>query len=154
MAAQWRLAALGQQAKAVLQLREQAVQAEVVDLGGGQFDGQWNAVQAAADLDGLGQLLPGQFEAVLAGHGPLDEQLQGGEIQGPGVVLGGCRRRAVERVQTLHELAFGSQALAAGGQDMHLRGAPQQAFAQRRDGVEQVFAVVDHQQHLPFAQAG
>lgn len=93
-----------------------------------------------------------QFETVVAGHRPFDEQLQGRKSQGLGAVQHRDGRWAIEGFQALHEFALGPQALAAGGQDMHLRRRAQDAFAERRNGVEQVLAVVDHQQHLPLAQ--
>ena len=67
---------LGQQAEAALQLTEQTRQPQLSDVPGGQFNGQRNAVQSLAYVDGQWQLSVVEFKAVLTGHGPLDKQLQ------------------------------------------------------------------------------
>ncbi|MNO93644.1 hypothetical protein D3C76_852470 [compost metagenome] len=75
MPALGRLAAVGEQAKTFLQLRQQTAEAKVGDLRGREFQGQRNAVQALADLDDQRQFGFAQLKAVLVGHGPLDKQL-------------------------------------------------------------------------------
>ncbi|MNL01966.1 hypothetical protein D3C87_1224540 [compost metagenome] len=51
MAGEGRLAAVGEQAKTVVQLCEQTVEAKAGDLRGGQFQRQRNSVEAPADID-------------------------------------------------------------------------------------------------------
>ena len=142
----------GELAKAALQLPEQTFEAKAGDLPGRQFQRQRDAIEATADIDDPRQIGISQFEAVVAGHGPFDEELQRGKIQGLGAVQHGDGRGAVQGLQALNEFAFSPQALAAGGQDVQMRRATQQAFTQQRHAVDQVLAIVDDQQHLAFTQ--
>lgn len=48
--------------------------------------------------------------------------------------------------------AFGSQAFTAGRQDMQVRGAAQQRFAELSRGVDQMLAIIDHQQQMSFLE--
>ncbi|MNE52227.1 hypothetical protein D3C80_1468900 [compost metagenome] len=121
-------------------------------MSSGQFDGQGNAIQPLADVDHQRYLAVGQFEVVTAGHRPFGKQLQRRVLQGGIALDGHLPRRERQGVQALHVFAFGAQAFAAGGQDVQVRGAAQQGFAEQGDGVDQVLAVVDHQQQMPLLE--
>ena len=118
---------------------------------GHQFDRQGNAVQALADINRQGQFSVAEGKALLVGHGALDQQLHGRVTQGLGAVAGGGR--AGQRFKALHIFTFGAQGFAAGGEDVQVRCMAQQGFTDQGDVVEQVLAVVDHQQHLACLQA-
>ena len=143
--------AAGQQAKVVFHLHQQARQAKPFNLRGHQFDRQGNAVQALADINRQGQFSVAEGKALLVGHGALDQQLHGRVTQGLGAVAGGGR--AGQRFKALHIFTFGAQGFAAGGEDVQVRCMAQQGFTDQGDVVEQVLAVVDHQQHLACLQA-
>ncbi|MNM86409.1 hypothetical protein D3C81_985600 [compost metagenome] len=126
-----------------LQLAQQPFQAQFGDLRCRQLQRQWNTVESVADFDRLRQLRIAQFKAFLRGRGPFDEQLQRRIFQRLLTIQCRVHQWVFERIETLHEFAFRPQALAAGGEDMHLRRAAQNAFAEHRDGIDQVFAVVE-----------
>ena len=88
----------------------------------------------------------------MGAHRSFDEQLQGGESHRLLAIETARRRRAIEGFQTLHELALSAQTFAAGGQNVYLRRAAQKALDEQRHGIDEVLAVIDHQQHLPLAQ--
>ena len=54
----------------------------------------------------------------------------------------------------MHRLAVHPQRLAAGHQDPRLRAGVEDRVGQVGGGVEEVLAVVQHQQHLPGSQVG
>jgi hypothetical protein len=61
-----------QQAEAVLEPREQLVDRQEADAGGGQLDRQRDAVQAAAQLDDRARVLRGDGNRQLNNCAPLD----------------------------------------------------------------------------------
>ena len=108
----------GQQAEAVLEPGEQLVGGQRPDAGGGQLDGQRDAVQPAADLGDRRGVPVGDGEAGRRPPGPVDEQ--------PHRRVAGQarrRRRSAARPGTASDgtrqgtLAGDAQRLPAGGQD-------------------------------------
>ena len=61
----------------VLQPRQQGDRIEQADPSGGQFDGERQAVEAAADLHDRGGVVVGELEVVADRLRPVDEQLHG-----------------------------------------------------------------------------
>ena len=62
------------------------------------------------------------------------------------------RGRRLQRRQPAEVLALGAERLAAGREDADVRRAPEDRGDQRGGGVDDVHAVVEHQQHPPAAQ--
>ena len=94
-----------------------------------ELDGQGQAVEAGHDV---GDRLGGQVGVGPRGAGPLHEQRRG--------VVGR------ELAQGDHLLGRQAQRGAAGRQHMQVAGRDQEQRHQRRDGLEHVLAVVEHQE--------
>ena len=141
-----------EQAEIGAELRQHAAHAQVADLRRGQLDRQGDTVQAAAQFTGNRQLTVGQLESVLAGPGALHQQLQGGEAQGLFPVLGADWRRAFQRSNAADIFVLDAQGFPAGRQDVQAWARLQQGFGEDGDDFDQVFAVIQHQQHLSSGQ--
>ena len=142
-----------QQAKAVVELVPQAVQAEVADAPGRQLQRQRNAVQAAADLGGHRQVGVAQHETIIDGCAALAKQLQR-RVIAQGRIGRRAQGRQFQRRQTLQLLARDAQRLAAGSQQLQRGRALEQGIGQGGGGHDHMFAIVQHDQHLALAQMG
>ena len=136
--------AAGQQPEAVGQPLRDVGDGEHAEPGGGQLDGQRQAVEAADDLDDGTDRLLVQDEAGRDGGGPVDEQADGG-VRGRGPRVG-VRRREGQRGERGEDLAVDGQRLAAGRQHPDVGDLAQDLVDQPGRGVDQVLAVVDHEQ--------
>jgi hypothetical protein len=120
--------------------------------GRGQFQGQRHPVEPETDLcDGL-RVLCGQPESGCSGGGPLDEQAHGREPAelgqgGQPARIGQAQRRHPERA-----LAVTAQWLPAGRQQGDARTVGHDLRGQGGARVDQVLAVVQHQQHVPAVE--
>jgi hypothetical protein len=133
---QRRAAACAEQVEALAQVRGDLVERERGRAGRGELDGQRHAVQAPADLlHGADGVIRG-IEARPRRGGALAEQPlglgQGGHP--PGDLVGAVQR------------------LAARGQDAHAGPGAQNLLGQAGARVDQVLAVVEHDQRLPRGQ--
>ena len=120
---------------------------------GGQFDGQWQAVEAPADRHDVRRVLVRQLE-VRSGHPcPLDE-----ELDGAGLLQHSHRQLSVRQ----RERQWGERDDVL---DMHMQGDATrrddlqgptriEKFAKPRRSREQVLDVVDDQQHHALAEPG
>ena len=143
-----RAGAAGQEPEAVLQAQELS-SGSTRTRAGGQLDGQRDAVEPVADLGHRRGALGGHSEGGLHRHRPVDEQPHR---------LGLRQRRDGSRPLGLLEIGEGEgghapgglpgdpEGLPAGGQDGDARTAPEQGVDEAGAGVEQVLAVVQHQQ--------
>jgi hypothetical protein len=146
-------AARGEQAQPVVQPVTQALQPQQRQPRRGQFDGQRDAVQPAADVEHGGQVAGVQSELRLDRAGAVLEQRQRIASGRPLCQRLGAGSGHGQRAQPHHVLEAHAQRLLAGGQQVQPRGPLQQGSRQGRHGLHQVFAVVQHQQHLTRAQA-
>ncbi|OLT06129.1 hypothetical protein BJF90_18340 [Pseudonocardia sp. CNS-004] len=120
-------------------------------LGGGQLDRERQPVQATADLDDGRGVRPVEREAGGCGGGPVEQQVHR-RHPGDGVRVGrrGWRdREGSERAQVLPGDAEG---LAARRQHGHARAAAADRLDRLGRGLDEVFAVVEHQQQPLGAQ--
>ena len=144
-----------QRLEAVIEPFREFTNTEGCHAAGGQFDGQRDPIQPAADLGnrrGVG--LP-EFEAVEVGRPrTLDEELDAGECQSLGRGKSGGSGRAVQWKYSMHALASRPQRLATGRQDVYARGASGHLLGQGSGCLDQVLATVEYQQHLPVPQMG
>ena len=118
---------------AVVQLRQQRRQAEHADVRSAQFDGQRQAVECLAYGRNRGAILLGCGEVRLHGGGPFSKE-----------------RHGSIRLQRRHLVALlGAQvqALACGGDDVHVRALLQEVLDERR-AAQHMLQVVEHQQQL------
>ena len=119
--------------------------------GRGELDGQRQAVQAAHDLDDRRHRGVVDREVGAGGRGAVGEQPhrrvlerhRGDAASGAGWPSGGTASTSSPMMR---------QRLAAGGQDAQLRAAAEQLLGQRRGGVDEVLAVVEHQHRVPVGR--
>lgn len=144
-------AAERQQRETVLQAGEHLVEGEGAHPGRGEFDRQWQPVQALDQLRHrlgvvLGDLEPGQD-----GRGAPAEQLHrraGEQLPDRGPT---ARDRRRQRRHHEHLLPGDAQHVAAGRQHADTGRGPEQGVGQARAGVDEVLAVVQHKQQPPAA---
>ena len=88
-----------------------------------------------------------EHEVRLRGLGPLGEETNRGDLPECVELLLPARRHR-ERRHRPHDLAGDAERLAAGGQHVHVRAPPQHQLDELTGGVEDVLAVVEHQQEV------
>ena len=152
----------GQEAETVVQALGQLAWTEHRHAGRRQLDGQGDAVQPAADREHVPGVLGAERESGLPEAGPLDEQAHGPvalhrfqgrhhlrALAGPAqdVIL----RRGQGRDAVGH-LTGHPQGLLAGGQELQSGAGPQERIGQAGAGVQDVLAVVQHQQQAALRQ--
>jgi hypothetical protein len=115
---------------------------ERVQTGGGQLDGQRQAVEAADDVDDRRQLARRGLEAWRHGAGAVDEQLDGR------TAVGGRRQGR----NPVHLLAGDAQPFLARRHDADVRAAGEHVVDQLGHRVENVFAVVEEERELGVAE--
>ena len=130
-----------EQVEARVQPIGEVVYGQGADAGGGQLDGQGEAVQGAADVADPAQEPPAGRDLGAGGARPVEEQPDRGVVHRLGAR---CRDRQGWDHQ--HLLAAGGQPLAAGREHHQPGRGGQQRLGELGDGAEQVLAVVDHQQ--------
>ena len=118
--------------------------------GAGQLDGQRQSIEAAADLGHRWQVLGGQPEPEHRGRGAVGEQPQRGGVHR--FPEADRWRRHRQRRHRVDPLAGGGQRFAGRGEDPHPRAAAQEVVGQPGAGVEEVLAVVEHDQQLPAGE--
>ena len=152
LAGQRRPVAAGQQPKAVVQAGGDLLDRQHVHPRRGQFNRQRDAVEPVADLGHGRRLLVGQTERPEGSLRSLDEQPHRRVLH----QLLGWREVAEvgqrERRQAQGDLTSDTQKFAARGQDAELGTRPQQPLGERRASVDQVLAVIQHEQERPGAQ--
>nr|WP_265593270.1 hypothetical protein [Verrucomicrobium sp. BvORR034] len=124
--------------------------------GGGQFNGQRDAVQSTADLRDEVEVVRAQQEAGTDGSGPVEEKPDRFEL----CQLLDDRRFARDLVSMIWQrkrwerpcpFARDAQGLATGGQNVELRTGAQKGLSQICAGGDDVFAVIEDQQEALFA---
>ena len=126
----------GQQPEPVMQAVEDFGQRQRAHPCGGELDRQRQPIEARADFGHDCGVVVGDGEIGASVASPVGEQFDG----------------FVAKRQRRHppaHLAGHTDRLTAGGQQRQSRSGAEQRIDQRRTGVEQVLAVVQHHQHLP-----
>jgi hypothetical protein len=141
--------AAGEQGEPVDHALGQLAHRQGRDPRGGELDRERHAVEVPADLRDGGGVVVGQPEVRERVPGAVDEQRDGGAGRAARGVTG---RRDRERVDRALHLPARRQRLPARGEDAQVRTALEEALDQERAGVDQVFAVVEHQEHRPVAE--
>ena len=140
---------VGQQREPVGKPGEHAAERSVTQGRRGQLDCQWYPVQLGHDAGDIGGVVIGELELRVDRAGSVHEQahrLGGG---GLGCPFDPVRFHYRQWAQAPHHLALDVERLPARGQDHQVRAVPGEALGEVRHGVEQVLAVVQHQEsHL------
>ena len=137
-------AAAGEQAEPVGQPRRYLVDGQGAQPGGSQLDRERQAVEPAHDLDDVGHRRLVDDELGPGRGGPVGEQLDRRRCERER--HGRSERRHGQRCEHHQRLAGYGQRLAAGRQHGQPRAASQERVDEFRHGVEQVLAVVDHEE--------
>jgi hypothetical protein len=150
-------APLGQEAEAVVQASGDLLRGQSGHPRGGQLDRERYAVEPPADLDDARGVPLGQVEAGQRAPRPLDEQPRGlGALRvRPRVHAVGARAARLRHAQRRHpppRLAGNAEGLAAGCQDPEAGAAPEKRVRERGARVDEVLAVVEHEQEPPRPQ--
>jgi hypothetical protein len=141
-----RAPAPGQEPEALVEQAGDLGRAESGHPGGGQLDGQRDAVQPPADFRHRRQGQRVEPEVAVHRGGPLREQPH--RIRPHGLLNVGSGPRGGQGPDSQHLLPADPQRLAAGGQDSHRRAVAQDVGHELADGVEDMLAVVQNQQQL------
>ena len=140
----------GQQRQPLLQPGQQGNGRQHVDPGGGQFDRQRQAVEAAADRGGRGRV-NGQIRVLGERAGGEERDRRGGAQRRLGWLLGLSGHR--QRRDGDHLFAGEAQPRPAGRQYRQRRADGKEIGDQWR-GVDHLLEVVQHEQNPPSAQEG
>ncbi len=103
------------------------------DAGGGELEGERNAIQSAADIGHDRRIGICQFERMATVSDLLDEQLHRRKAKGLCRGQRLCTRRwALEGRQMMHLLALGSECLPARNQNVNLGSVAKYVLGQGR----------------------
>ena len=118
--------------------------------GSGELEGEWDAVEGAADDPDGGQVVGVEHQPRAYGAGPFGEQLRRRVVEhlARRGVLGGRFQRADG---DLHLVGDGER-FAAGGDDGDVGAAAEDVVDEDGGGVHDVLAVVDQKQHAALGQ--
>ena len=164
--------AAGEQPKTVVKSQPQSFNAQQRQARGGELDGQRNAVQSATDFNHRSTVvviehkLRRGFARARREHRQCAETLVAGRTRSvctagaagaAGRALGARIVRLVnrqrQRAQPQHLLVGELKRRLTGGEQRHLWHRPQQRRGQCGNGLDQMLAVVEHDQHLAINDA-
>ena len=114
------------------------------ETGRSELDGERDAVEVATDRHDVGDVVGGDLEGQVGEAGSFGEQPDGVVGHGGGGFDVGVGHR--ERRHPVHHFAGDAEALAAGGEHGELRASREEFAAESGDGVDDLFAVVEHEQ--------
>ena len=145
-----RVAAVAQQAKALVEASRDVADRERARLRRGELDGQRDAVQPAADVRYERCVGVGQDKAGVDGPGALNEQRDRGKRQrvGDAQLFVVVEERRRERRRPERRLGGDREALPARRQDRKLGTRAQERCGDPRGVLHEVLAVVEHEQHV------
>lgn len=139
----------GEQPEAVVQPLQQLLNGEGAQPDGGELDREGQPVEAAADLQHDRQVRLGHREIRAYGGDPLGEEPDRVRLRGARQRPGpGDRQRG--ELQGL--LARDAERLPAGGEDPQAGKGAQQPVCEHGAILEEVLAVVEHDEHPPIRQ--
>ncbi len=131
--------------EALVETRAQAFDAEQRQARGGEFDGERNAVQPPADLDDRRCIRRRQREIRIDSLRACDKEFDGTSLRRIRSAIVGRYREAPYAIDVFFRRL---QRFLAGHEKAHLgRGAPH-GFDELGDGIDEMFAIVEHEQEL------
>jgi hypothetical protein len=136
--------AAGEQREPVVEPGQQLVHAERPHAAGGELQRERQAVESPADRRDRGRGVGTEDEARRRRGGPRREQLHGARRAHRGEVAGG--RWQLQRRDLVEHLARHAERLPARGEDAQVGCGAQQLSGDRGDGVDDLLAVVEHQE--------
>ncbi len=144
--------AAGEDAEGVVETVEDALRIEHAAPGGGQLDGQWDAVEPVAQLGDDRPIVDGEVEVGSSPTGPVAEQADGVELRqcldgGGGGPIGKAQRWDAPR-----PLSREVEHDATRREDVQLRSAPEEPVDQGGDDLGDVLAVVHDQEATLVAE--
>ena len=122
--------------------------------GRSELDGERYPVKLPADVDDDRHIGIPQREFAEKVCSVLDEQLNGREVECLLSVETGQYSRNLQRLQATKALALDTERLAAGRQDSHTGTSPRHPESQSSSSLDDMLAVVEHQEHPFVAQQG
>ena len=153
LAREGRPAPRGEQPEHVVQPGGDLLRIEDACPRGGQLDGQRKAVEPVTDLRDRGRVSVGQLERRPHRLSPLDEQAD--RLARRRCCCAADRFAGLGERERRHEpgaLASDPERLAARGHDAEPRAASEQRLRQPGARLDQMLAVVQHEQRFPIAQ--
>ena len=155
LAGHHRAGAAGEEPEAVVELGGDALGGQLPAAGGGQLDGERDAVEAVADLGDGGGVGVADGERRSGPAGPLDEQGDGVVLRQRRDVDGVARGSGSAATGTRQVISPGhAEGLAAGGQHRRGRIGRQQSGDELGAGGDEVLAVVQDEQRRLVAELG
>jgi hypothetical protein len=137
----------GEQLERVIEVSSEPAQPECVTAPSRELDGKRNAIQLAADVrdDRCARIV--ELECAKGRRRTLDEQSHRREAERLRSRESHRGARSLQGRQTVHMLALRAQGFTAGRQDLDARGAPQDPRRQRSGRLDDMLAVIEHEQH-------
>src|SRR5688500_5297721 len=111
-----------EQIEAIVELLQQATDAERLDARGGEFDGQGKSIETPTDLGDRRRVGIAELERLQPVSRALHKQLNGRESEGLLDIQVRRRRWRAQSRQPADTFSCDQQRLAAGGQDLHAPG--------------------------------
>ena len=139
----------GQRAGVAAQPVGDLAQGERSDSGGGEFDPQRQPVHRDTDSRDRRAVRSVQRDRLAPRRHPLAEQRDGGACRQRGRLVADGEGERIERVD---RLAVDTQRLAARGQHRDRRGHVDEGLDGGRGAVDDLLAVVEHEQHRPVGE--
>ena len=139
-----------QQAEIITERRRDLGHGEHVDPGGGQLDGERDPVDSLADRGDRRQFVVAESEVGTSQHRPVGEQTHRCALADRR--RGRRRRRQLEWTQPEGLLGGEAEDFPARRQDPHPLAAAQKDLGQLGAGVDDVLAVVEHNQRAPILE--
>jgi hypothetical protein len=140
--------AAGEEAELVVEAAGDLVGGEEANLGGGELDGEGDAVEAPGDLGDGGGVVGGDGEGWVDGLSAVEEEADGlelGELVGRREVVGVGKG---EGGDAEGDFAGDAEGLAGGSEDVEVRAGEEEGVGEASGGVDEVFAVVEDEEEV------
>ena len=152
-------AAGGEKVKAVVEPLDDLLEGEDADAGGGELDGERDAVEPPADLRDEVDVVVGERKGGACDGGAFDEEAHGFKLGEAleGVRAGGDLAPVIgqgERRERPCGLAGDAERLAAAGEDAQVGRGAEEGLGEAGAGGDDVLAVVEDEQEMAAAEEG
>ena len=147
-----RSSATAQEPKTTVEPFQDLLDAQPTHVARGELDRQRDTFQTTTDVRHQGGGSFGQRERRREGGGALREEPDGGiaqDVARPASWLGIGQRQGRHLP---HDLAGNTQRLPAGAQNAHVRTTAQESFGELNAGVDEMLAVVEHEERTAICQ--
>jgi hypothetical protein len=138
----------------MVQTRYNPLEPERIDAGRSELDGERYPVKLPADADDDRHIDIPQCKIAEKVCSALDEQLNGREVERLLSAETWQYSRNLQRLQAMKALALDTKRFTAGRQDLHTGSSPRHLESQSSSGLDDMLAVVEHEEHPFVAQKG